>query len=223
MLSSRRFIVPAAVLAVVGFGLFLFLPRSDDPAKGPAGERIVQPGAPGQPGRTLSAEDLRSLSPPAHTASDTRFVQRMIPHHAQALEMTALVKGRAATAEVTLLAERIEVSQGDEIALLERWLRERGEEVPKPHTGHEGHDTLMPGMLNDEQLKQLEAARGVQFDRLFLELMIRHHEGALSMVRELYASGGGLEPASDRFAREVNADQTIEITRMRELLARLSG
>jgi uncharacterized protein (DUF305 family) len=224
MPPSRRVIVPAAVvLAVLGLGVLLFLQRSDDPANDASGERVVQPGAPGQSGRTLSPEELKKLSPPAHTPADTLFMQRMIPHHAQALEMTALVKDRAASADMTLLAERITVSQRDEIAQMERWLRERGEEVTKAHTSHEGHDTLMPGMLNQDQLNQLKAAQGVQFDRLFLEFMIHHHEGALTMVRELYAAGGGLEPATDRFAREVNADQAIEITRMRAALAKLNG
>jgi uncharacterized protein (DUF305 family) len=223
MLSSRRVIVSAGVLAVLGVALLvLFLQRSDEDAENPPGGRVVQPGAPGQPGRSLSPEDLRNLSPPAHTPADARFMQRMIPHHAQALEMTALVKDRSTNVDLNLLAERIDVSQGDEIRQMERWLRDRGEEVPA-HSGHGGHDTSMPGMLNTEQMGQLAAARGVQFDRLFLEFMIRHHEGALAMVRELYANGGGLEPASDRFAREVNADQTIEITRMREMLATLSG
>jgi uncharacterized protein (DUF305 family) len=221
MLSSRRVVISVGVLVVLGLTLFLFLQRSDDDAKDPDIGRVVQPGAPGQSGRSLSAEDLRSLSPPAHTPADTRFMQRMIPHHAQALGMAALVKDRTTNADLTLLARRIEVSQQDEIDQMSRWLRDRGEEVPQAHASHEGHDTLMPGMLNAEQMGQLVAARDTRFDRLFLEFMIRHHEGALAMVQELYTGGGGLEPASDRFAREVNADQTIEITRMREMLAKL--
>jgi uncharacterized protein (DUF305 family) len=221
MLSSRRVrvIVLAGALAVLGVALFLFLQRSDDAAEEPDVGNVVQPGAPGQSGRTLSAEDLRNATPPGHSPADTRFMQRMIPHHSQALAMTALVKDRTTSTDVTLLAQRIDVSQKDEIALMSRWLRERGEQVP---AGHEGHET-MPGMLTAEQMGQLVAARGAQFDRLFLESMIRHHEGALAMVRELYAGGGGLEPATDRFARDVDADQSIEITRMREMLAKLSG
>jgi uncharacterized protein (DUF305 family) len=147
----------------------------------------------------------------------------MIPHHAQALEMTTMVAGRAASADLPRLAERIEVSQRDEIAQMERWLRDRGEALPEPHANHAGHDTLMPGMLNDEQLARLERASGAEFDRLFLELMIRHHRGAVTMVQELYADGGGVEPASDHFAREVEADQNIEISRMNDLLAKLAG
>jgi len=221
--ASRRTLVVAVVTAAaLGAVLLIVLALTGDPPAEPAGARVVQPGAPGQSGRTLSPEDLASLFAPPHNAADTLFVQRMIPHHAQALEMTALVRGRSASPDLPLLAQRIETSQRDEIALMERWLRERGEPIPTPHAGHPGHDTLMPGMLNDTQLAQLERARGAEFDRLFLELMISHHEGALTMVRLLYASGGGLEPASDRFAREVDADQSIEIRRMTELLAKLS-
>jgi uncharacterized protein (DUF305 family) len=221
MLSSRRVIVSAGILAVLGLAVFLFLRVSGDDPKEPSPGNVVQPGAPGQPGRTLSGDDLRSFTPPTHTPADTRFIQGMIPHHAQALEMTALVKDRSTNVDLNLLAQRIEVSQRDEIGQMEKWLKERGEDVPA-HSGHAApHD--MPGMLTAEQFVQLAQARGAEFDRLFLGFMIRHHEGALTMVRELYAGGGGLEPASDKFAREVNADQTIEITRMREMLAKLSG
>ena len=220
MLSSRRVVVSAGVLVVLGLALFLFLRPSGEDAEEPDVGRVVQPGAPGQSGRSLSAEDLRKATPPGHTPADTRFMQRMIPHHSQALAMTALVKDRSTNQDVTLLAQRIDVSQKDEIAQISRWLRDRGEQVPN---GHEGHDPTMPGMLTADQMGHLVAARGVQFDRLFLEFMIRHHEGALTMVRELYASGGGLESATDKFAREVDADQSIEITRMREMLAKLNG
>ncbi len=222
MFPSRRVVVPAVLAAVaLNVGLLVAFHGAGDASTEPTGPRVIQPGAPGQPGRTLAADELATFSPPAHTAADTLFMQRMIPHHAQALEMTALVRSRSRSPDLPLLASRIEVSQRDEITQMERWLKDRGEEVPGPHLSHAGHDKLMPGMLNDEQLNQLEQAHGAEFDRLFLELMIHHHEGALTMVRELYATGGGLEPASDRFAREVNADQDIEIRRMQELLATL--
>jgi uncharacterized protein (DUF305 family) len=224
MFSSRRRILISAAVALValGLGTFVVLQLTGGDPEQPPGPRVVQPGAPGQSGRPLSGDDLSSLSPPGHTGADTLFMQRMIPHHWQALEMTALVAGRGASREVSLLAKRIEISQRDEIALMQRWLEERGEEVTGPHANHAGHDQLMPGMLNDEQLGQLEQARGAAFDRLFLQLMIRHHQGALTMAQQLYAMGGGLEPASDRFAREVNADQSIEIRSMQGLLARLT-
>ncbi|MGS2617875.1 DUF305 domain-containing protein [Micromonospora sp. LZ34] len=214
----------AAAIVAAGAALFAVLQLTGDRAEEPPATRVVQPGAPGQAGRTLSpAERAQLPPPPAHTAADTQFMQRMIAHHAQALEMTALVTDRAESREVSLLARRIETSQRDEIAQMQRWLTERGEQVPGPHAHHAGHDAVMPGMLTPEQLGQLTRARGAEFDRLFLDLMIRHHNGALTMVQQLYAAGGGLEPASDRFAREVNADQAIEIRSMQELLAKLSG
>lgn len=225
MFSSRRRVVVAVVAATVALGASAFAvvqltaDGSTEPTSAP---RVVQPGAPGQAGRTLSpAEQSQLPPPPAHTPADTQFMQRMIAHHVQALDMTALVADRAASSEVSLLAKRIETSQRDEIAQMQRWLTERGEQIPGPHTHHAEHDATMPGMLTPEQMAQLQRARGAQFDRLFLDFMIRHHEGALTMVQQLYAAGGGLEPASDRFAREVNADQGIEIRSMRELQARL--
>jgi uncharacterized protein (DUF305 family) len=222
--NRRRAIIAAvAAAAVLGAGAFLaiqLLAGDGDQAEN-ANTRVVQPGAPGQSGRTLSEQDLASIAPPAHTPADTMFMQRMIGHHAQALEMTALVQGRNQSQDLRLLAERIDVSQRDEIAQMERWLGERGERLPAHD--HTAHDQPMPGMLNDEELGRLEGASGVEFDRLFLEFMIRHHQGALTMVEELYRTGGGLESDSDRLAREVNADQSIEIRRMQEMLAKLAG
>ncbi|WP_328340525.1 DUF305 domain-containing protein [Micromonospora sp. NBC_00421] len=206
-------VLGAAVGAVVWAG-------RDDPAYQPPMSHVVQPGAPGQPGRQLSGTDLSQVSPPGFTAADSLFVQGMIPHHTQALAMTALLAGRTTSPDVTLLAKRIEVSQGDEIARMRNWLAERNVPTTGPHGGA-GHDALMPGMLTAAQLDQLRQARGAEFDRLFLTAMIRHHQGALTMVEQLYAGGGGLEPASDQFAREVNADQGIEIQRMQQMLAKL--
>ncbi|MFE7874624.1 DUF305 domain-containing protein [Micromonospora humida] len=218
----RRVVVSGVVAtAVLGtaVGVAVWAGR-DDPAYQPPTSRVVQPGAPGQPGRQLSGTDLSQVSPPGFTAADSRFVQGMIPHHTQALAMTALLAGRTTSPDVTLLAKRIEVSQGDEIARMRAWLAERN--VPAAG-GHDGaaHDALMPGMLTSAQFDQLKQARGAEFDRLFLTAMIRHHQGALTMVEQLYAAGGGLEPASDQFAREVNADQGIEIQRMQQMLAKL--
>ena len=160
---------------------------------------------------------------PRHTEADVRFVTGMIPHHAQALEMVALVPERAAREDVKLMAERIAVSQRDEIALMERWLRARGEPVPgadSAHAHHGGAHGPMPGMLTPEEMQRLAAASGAEFDRLFLELMIRHHEGALAMVAELFGTpGGGQESAVYHIASEVEADQRMEIDRMRAMLA----
>ncbi|MEV6376328.1 DUF305 domain-containing protein [Micromonospora musae] len=227
MFSSRRRIVLAAVAAtvVLGGAAVAAAQLTDDAPAGPvAAPRVVQPGAPGQSGRALSpAEQSQLPAPPKHTAADTQFMQRMIAHHVQALDMTGLVAERATSNEVSLIAKRIETSQRDEIAQMQQWLTDRGEQLPGPHEHHAEHDAVMPGMLTPEQLAELAKTRGEQFDQLFLERMIRHHEGALTMVQQLYAAGGGLEPASDRFAREVNADQGIEIRSMRELQARLAG
>jgi uncharacterized protein (DUF305 family) len=224
-MNRRAVILTGAGLAAVAAvgAVALVAAGGGDPAPTPAGPPIVQPGAPGQPGRTLSPEEVARLSAPPHNQADVLFVSQMIPHHEQALQMAALVPERAAAPEIPVLARRIGQTQTEEIVQLERWLTERGLSRPAPHASHPGHDTLMPGMLNDAQLAQLAAARGAAFDRLFLELMIRHHQGAVTMADTLYANGGGLEPASDRFARDVIADQNIEIARMRTLLASLAG
>lgn len=222
VISNRKLVVGcAAVAAALGVGIVVAVQLGGDD---PAGARVVQPGAPGQAGRTLSPGDMATIEPPTHNPADTLFMQQMIPHHAQALEMTALVDSRTRNTDLSLLAERIEASQRAEIDQMEAWLTERQEELPAAHDHHGGHQhELMPGMLTEDQLDQLERARGAEFDRLFLKFMIRHHQGALVMVQALYATGGGLEPASDRFAREVDADQNIEIRRMQTMLAERTG
>jgi uncharacterized protein (DUF305 family) len=150
-------------------------------------------------------------------------MQGMIAHHAQALAMTSLVPARSSRADIRLLAERIDVSQRDEIALMQRWLEDRGEDVPSPdahHMHHDGasHQALMPGMLTDAEMAELAKAQGPAFDQMFLQFMIRHHEGALVMVSELLAtSGAAQEPEVFRFASDVDADQRAEIGRMRAL------
>jgi uncharacterized protein (DUF305 family) len=145
-------------------------------------------------------------------------MQGMIGHHAQALEMTALLRERTSRDDMRLLAERIEVSQGDEIRMMQRWLQARGQEVPGPHAMHE--HGLMPGMLTPEEMDRLAAASGAAFDRLFLESMIKHHEGALVMVKDLLSRDGAAQ-GSDifGFASDVDADQRMEIERMRGMLA----
>lgn len=180
---------------------------------------VVQLGAPGEDARTLSPEDLAAVEQPGHTEADVEFVQGMIPHHRQALEMTALVGERTASDQIPLLAERIEVSQTGEIDQLVSWLDQRGESLPDEHAHH--GDTAMPGMMNGEELAQLENARGARFDRLFLRYMIRHHEGALVMVEELYAEEGGQEPEVFQLAQHIASDQQVEISRMKRMLADL--
>jgi uncharacterized protein (DUF305 family) len=174
----------------------------------------------------ISAEKASDLSRVRFTPADVRFMQGMIGHHAQALEMAALLPERTSRDDMRLLAKRIELSQADEIAMMRHWLEARGQEVPDPHAHHSGAGAsggaMMPGMLTSEEMSQLAAAKGDAFDRLFLELMIKHHEGALTMVKELYARpGAGQESEIYAFASDVDADQRMEIERMRGMLVTL--
>ena len=183
----------------------------------PATPRTVQPGAPGEASKVVSAQPAAGLK---HTAADTAFMQGMIGHHAQALEMVELLKTRTSSQEMKMLALRIEVSQKDEIKMMQTWLRSHSETVPDEHAMHMHDAKLMPGMLTPEQMAQLTAAKGMEFDRLFLEFMIQHHEGALVMVKNLMASpGAGQESNIFAFASDVEADQSAEITRMRRMRA----
>jgi uncharacterized protein (DUF305 family) len=219
--------VKCSLLAVLAAALVGCSGGSDgQPAmSGETAPNIVQPGAPGEGTRTLTPEELAELEPPEHAQADARFMQGMIHHHAQALRMTSLVPRRSTRRDIALLARRIDLSQESEIELMRRWLEARGEEAPELHRPH-GHahgttQSLMPGMLTERELARLQAARRSRFDRLFLQFMIRHHEGALQMVGDLRAAGGGVEPEIDAFVRHVDADQQIEIGRMRRLLAKL--
>jgi uncharacterized protein (DUF305 family) len=151
-------------------------------------------------------------------------MQGMIGHHAQALRMTALVPGRSARADVRLLAERIEASQVSEIAQMRQWLRTRGIDTTAmgghqhQHVGGADDHGMMPGMLTEPELAALAAASGAEFDRLFLEYMIRHHEGAVTMVATLFfTNGAGQDPEVFRLASDVDADQRAEIARMRAM------
>ncbi len=180
---------------------------------------IVQPGAPGEPGRVITAGEAADLSHVQYTAADVRFMQGMIGHHAQALEMTDLLKTRTASEEMRILALRIAVSQADEIRMMRRWLEVRGQDAPAGHAMHMHGATLMPGMLGPEEMARLAAATGRAFDRLFLELMITHHQGALTMVTALFATpGAGQESEIFAFASDVEADQAMEIDRMGAML-----
>lgn len=183
------------------------------------GPPIVQPGAPGEPSRVIAADQAVDLSQVQHTAADVRFMQGMIGHHAQALEMAALLPSRSSREDMRMLARRIELSQADEIDFMQRWLEVRGQEVPSIHAHHAHGATLMPGMLTAEEMRRLAEASGAEFDRLFLEFMIKHHEGALIMVKELFSNAGaGQESEIFAFASDVDADQRMEIDRMRAML-----
>jgi uncharacterized protein (DUF305 family) len=189
--------------------------------------RVVQPGAPGEPGRELTAEEVEELDiqPPPYTKPDVAFMQGMIIHHAQALEMTGLVPKRSALEDLSLFAERMEISQRDEIEVMKSWLTARGEEVPdiEADQTHHADGELMPGMLTDEELAELRAASGPEFDRLFLTFMQHHHEGALQMVAELFDASGGEEQEIFQFANHVDSDQRIELGRIATMLAKLDG
>jgi uncharacterized protein (DUF305 family) len=183
---------------------------------------LVQPGSPGEPSRIITAGDAVDLSQVQFTEADVQFMQGMIAHHAQALEMTALLYPRSTREDMEKLARRIEVSQADEIGMMQEWLRSRGQEVPDASAHHAHGAKLMPGMLTPRQMDRLAQAKDTAFDRLFLEFMIQHHEGALVMVKDLFAvPGAGQESEIFGFTSDVNADQRMEIDRMRNMLKEL--
>jgi uncharacterized protein (DUF305 family) len=177
--------------------------------------------APAKPAAQTGAPQSAAVNP-----ADVEFMSGMIPHHAQAVIMAGWAPTHGARKDVAILCERIVVAQRDEIGMMQTWLRDRGLPVPDAtSTRHKmvmdgmEHDMLMPGMLTDEQMAALDRARGPEFDRLFLEGMIRHHQGAIDMVNKLFASyGGGQEELVFKFANDVYADQGIEIDRMTKML-----
>ena len=159
------------------------------------------------------------------TAADAHFMTAMIGHHAQALVMARMAPTHGASNAVRILAERIENGQEDEIRTMQQWLADRQLPVPEAAPGAttmngHTHGMLMPGMLTDAQMRELDAARGAEFDRLFLLYMIQHHRGAVSMVKELFGThGAGQDETVFRFATDVNVDQSTEIARMQQMLA----
>jgi uncharacterized protein (DUF305 family) len=198
----------------------------------------VTPASPGPAPRDSAAAPVRTTPDTvAHLAErapevdpDTRFMQGMIVHHAQAVAMVALIPSHSSRADLALLGQRIDVSQRDEIAMMRRWLQDHHREAPVIDAQHEhenmaGHDMMMmPGMLTREQMTRLENATGTAFDTLFLQGMIQHHEGALAMVAQLFATpGAGQQSQVFAFASEVDADQRAEINRMRALLEKLTA
>lgn len=179
------------------------------------GEQAPQPAA-GASHQHVHDSELPATAGPGFTVADVRFMQNMIGHHAQAIRMAAFAPSHGASEKVRQLAQKIDISQRDEIGMMKKWLSDRHQIAP---TDTQSHAMMMPGMLNAEQLAQLDAARGAEFDRLFLSYMIRHHEGALQMVEELFkAPGAGQDSDIFRFATDVDADQRDEIFVMQKLL-----
>jgi uncharacterized protein (DUF305 family) len=178
------------------------------PSGSPQSAPVLQPGAPGETADTIAPSDAE------WNQTDATFVTMMIPHHAQALEMTELAVTRAASDEVKSLARSITAAQGPEIVAMSGWLQARGLEVPA--AGDLPDHAGMPGMLTPEQLKELGAARGEEFDRLFLTRMIAHHEGALTMAAPVLSKGSDI--LAMEMAQDVEASQKSEIGIMQKLL-----
>ena len=217
-LSSMKFLRFISVCAFAGsFSLSVYAQQAEPPAP-----VVVQPGAPGQPTKTLPPETRPTL-PPA-TPADINFMQGMIMHHAQAVEMTALINSHSNNKELHTLGARINKSQSDEISFMKRWLMARGQATT--HTMHHmpgmdmsGDGMLMPGMLSAKQMAALRKAKGEQFDRLFLTGMIQHHQGALTMVKDLFdTAGAGQDAELFNFVTDVDSGQRAEIRIMQTML-----
>jgi uncharacterized protein (DUF305 family) len=183
---------------------------------------VVQPGAPGKPTRTLPPSTRATLTPSSPT--DVQFMQGMIMHHAQAVEMTALIESHTQNKDLRLLGARISHSQSEEIRFMKRWLETRGEPVSMAMPEMTGmdmsnHPMLMPGMLTPKQMEALKKAKGADFDHLFLTGMIQHHNGALIMVKDLFdTAGAGQDAELFNFATDVDSGQRAEIRIMQTML-----
>lgn len=203
-----------AVLAVLGVGGC----DSDTDTKSASatGPSVLVPDEPGDPNRTMSAQDAADQRADDDTpnSADVDYARMMIQHHTQALEMTELVPDRAESTKLKALAERIEAAQKPEIESMRGWLKDHGKTEKDDTAGGHQHST-MPGMATEAQLDRLRAARGKDFDQLFLTLMITHHEGAITMATDVKAQGNNVR--IEEMADDVIAQQTSEITRMRDM------
>ncbi len=183
--------------------------------------QILQPGAPGQDTKTIDVAQATDLSRVQFTPADAKFMQGMIGHHAQAVEMVALIPSRTQNPYMKLLGLRIDVSQADEMNMMRQWLEARGQAIPGSHSHHEPGG-MMPGMLTSDEMTTLGNTKGVEFDRLFLLGMIKHHIGAITMVDELFKTpGAGQDGEIFAFASDVDSDQRMEIDRMGAMLKEL--
>ena len=213
----------SCVLAAVSSVASLFSLRVCAQQTAQAPPVVVQPGAPGKPTRTLPPT-TRAKLPPASPA-DVHFMQGMIMHHAQAVEMTALIESHTENKDLRSLGARISRSQSDEIKFMKRWLAAHGQpaseampDMPHMNMSHESM-ALMPGMLTPEQMEALRKARGEEFDHLFLTGMIQHHDGALTMVKDLFdTAGAGQDAELFNFATDVDSGQRAEIRIMQSML-----
>ena len=186
-----------------------------------ASTRILQPGAPGQDTKTINTAQATDLSKVGATPADVKFMQGMIGHHAQAVEMVQLLNQNSGNVDMKRLGLRIQVSQDDEMNMMRTWLKDRGQDIPGPHAHHEPGG-FMPGMLTTEEMATLAAAKDKEFDRLFLMGMIKHHIGAITMVDELFKTpGAGQDGEIFAFASDVDSDQRMEIDRMSAMLKEL--
>jgi len=196
--------------------------QAEQPQAEPGTPVVVQPGAPGQPTRTLPPSTRATLPP--RSPADVQFMQGMIMHHAQAVEMTALIESHTQTKDLLLLGARISHSQSEEIKFMKRWLEARGESTSLPMQDMPGMDMsnqpmLMPGMLTPKQMEALKKARGAEFDQLFLTGMIQHHNGALIMVKDLFdTAGSGQDAELFNFTTDVDSGQRAEIRIMQTML-----
>jgi len=187
---------------------------------------VVQPGAPGQPSKRLPSSTTAKLPPRSY--AEVEFMQGMIMHHAQAVEMTALIASHTRNKDLRLLGDRISSSQTDEIKFMKRWLTARGEPISMAMPDMQGmgmpHHSmaLMPGMLTSEQMDALRKARGDEFDHLFLTGMIQHHNGALTMVKDLFdTAGAGQDAELFDFATDADNSQRAEIRIMQTMLKKV--
>jgi len=220
--SAWLLFTSAALLSFLAIFPSAALPQDANSAK----PVVVQPGAPGQPSKTLPADTKGTLPP--RSRADVDFMQGMIMHHAQAVEMTALIESHTENSELRLLGAKISRSQTDEIKFMKRWLVARGERTSMKMAGMSGMDMshampLMPGMLTPEQMEALRNATGAEFDRLFFIGMIQHHGGALTMVKDLFSSpGAGQDAELFDFATDVDSGQRAEIRIMQGMLEKTS-
>ena len=221
-MSLLNFCAFCAFLWLVLFCAFLQPVSLPVYAQQPDAPIVVQPGAPGQPTKTLPSSTRATLPP--HSPADVQFMQGMIMHHGQAVEMTALIASHTENKEVRSLGARISHTQADEMRFMKRWLEARGEPVSPPMHHLPGmdmssHQMMMPGMLTTKQMDALRKAKGEEFDHLFLKGMIQHHQGALVMVKNLFdTAGAGQDAELFNFATDVDSGQRAEIRIMQTML-----